>query len=150
MRNFICGQKIAKIAHKNSDIFKVMAFFEFLLQCTCSEWLIIVWILSNRSQWINKWGKFLLISSNSIFCQDWHFLAIFDYFWDWKCYQMTKNIFQTFNFTENHKWKSNYWCIIHVTRFFASFLLAKTQKWHFLLRPWITFLVFNGFESGHA
>ena len=37
--------------------------------------------------------------------QNWHFLAIFDYFWDWECYQIDENIFQTSYFSENHQWK---------------------------------------------
>ena len=37
--------------------------------------------------------------------QNWYFLAIFGFFWDWECYQIDENIFQTSYFSENHQRK---------------------------------------------
>ena len=36
---------------------------------------------------------------------NWHFLAIFGYFWDWECYQIDENICQTSYISKNHQWK---------------------------------------------
>ena len=80
-------------------------------------WLFLLFLtifLSPLDLRHTKWTNFnhlcaqnLCTMSNCRVGSDWRFLAIFGFFWCWKCYQIDKNIFQTSYFSENHilKWK---------------------------------------------
>ena len=61
-------------------------------------------------------------------------LTIVDYFWDWKCYQMTKKKFLTFHFTENHQCKSKLLVYHSCNLIFSLIFTMENTKLPFSLK----------------
>ena len=117
--------------------------FDFILHSTYSEWWKMVSSFITWSRITNKCAKFRLIQLNLILSQDWHFLVIFDYFWDWKCYQMIKIIFQTFDFTEYPLWMSEMLVYLPCNLIFDLIFTRENTKLAFILKAMDNFFGFQ-------
>ena len=83
-----------------------------------------------------------------IFCQYWYLLTIFDYFWDWKCYRITKKIFQTFSFTENHQCKSKLLEYHSCKQIFSLIFNRENTKLAFSLKAIVKIFGFQWISVG--
>ena len=97
--------KNSVIIPKNKEFFRhfcpIRLYFAVLTSKTCTKSLIIIVKHLKRSARYYKSTYAIQIYSNFRVGWNWHFLAIFGYFWDWKCYQMVGNINHTLEVIQN-------------------------------------------------
>ena len=97
--------KNSVIIPKNKEFFRhfcpIRRYFAVLTSKTCTKSLIIIVKHLKRSARYYKSTYAIQFYSNFRVGWNWHFLAIFGYFWDWKCYQMVENLNHTLKVNQN-------------------------------------------------
>ena len=97
--------KNSVIIPKNKEYLRhfgpIRLYFAVLTSKTCTKSLIIIVKHLKRSARYYRSNYAIQIYSNFRVDWNWHFLAIFGYFWDWKCYQMVGNINHTLEVIQN-------------------------------------------------
>ena len=80
---------------------QIRLYFAVLTSKTWTKSLITIVKHLKQSTRYYRSTYVIQIYSNFRVGWNWHFLAIFGYFWDWKCYQMIGNINHTLEVIQN-------------------------------------------------